>query len=741
MSITSFRYFLGLVFLLLSSSIYADNKPLLPSQAFIPTLTITDNQITINVNIEPGYYVYRDKTKLRTNNTDIDLASITLSDGKIKDDPYFGKVSIWENQATVTSTVKNLSNKDVSDVLILTLQGCQDDGICYPPEDYQLPIKVNANTIEQPSSNGSLLSLPTSKTNSSLVSNSDLELGANSSANSLLSIATNPSLLPEDEAFKLSVNRLDRSAVELHWQIAKDYYLYKNKIKVELANNPIVQTIYAPTIIHSDEFYGEQPVYRNKATVRVYFTNPIEINSVLNVEFQGCADVGVCYPIMQQQVQFDDNDANLSEISLATVNTDAANTQSPLDEWVSKLQQNVVLSVSLIFIAGLLLAFTPCVLPMLPILLGIISRQANLNRKKSLVLSFSYVLGMAVMTAGFGLIVSATGINLQIIFQKPFLLILFASVFVVMGLAMLGLFHVALPNSLQAKIYNLQNRLQDSRPHHLFMIGALSVLVVGPCVAPPLIAVLTFISSTNNVVLGTLYLFVLGFGMGFPLIFFAVMAGKIPKSGQFSVVITQVFAILMFGVAIWLINRLLPLSVGMMLWGILALASAYFIAAIRPKSTQLRIIPLAIALLFLALGGSWLAGGIMGNTNPLHPFTKFEKLEFTYIETLNDLNNEIATSKQPIMVDFYADWCVSCLEIELNVFTQADVIEAAKEMRLLKIDLTEMSDDKKAIIEEFELVGPPVFLFFSNGQEIKQHRRVGVVTKEDFITIFDSLSK
>lgn len=719
-------FFLAL--LSLFSFAHADDKPLLPTEAFIPTLTVDGNHISIDISIEPGYYVYQDKTKVSIRNPAIKLTDITLSEAKIKDDPYFGKVPIWENAASVKLSANNTSGSAIDDNLILTLQGCQDDGICYPPENYTLPISLSA----QANNPSSALNLPNS---------GGLTLGASSTTNSgFLTIKEDAELLPEDEAFKLSVNQLDSTALELSWQIAPNYYLYKNRTQIEQADNAIVQTIYSESIQHSDEFYGEQPIYRDSATIRVYFAKPLG-DTPINIEYQGCADVGVCYPVMTQQVSFDNDNAALSSVELATTQTAAQSTQpqnqSPLDKLVAQLQDNIWLAIGLLFVGGLLLSFTPCVLPMLPILLGVISRQANLNRKKSFILSGSYVLGMATMTAVFGLIVSATGINLQIIFQKPILLIIFASIFIVLGLAMLGVFNLALPGKAQTKIHQLQNKLQDSRPHHLAGIGALSVLVVGPCVAPPLIAVLTFISTTNNVALGTLYLFVLGLGMGFPLIFFAVAAEKIPKTGQFSVFITQIFALLMFGVAIWLINRLLPLPVGMILWGVLAFVTAYCFFKLKPQ--KFKFIPLAFALVFVGLGTSWLVGGALGHTNPLRPFTKFEKLQFSYVESLSDLQTQIDNSDTPIMLDFYADWCVSCLEVELTVFTSPEVIDAAEGIKLLKVDLTEMSDDKKAILSHYELVGPPVYMFFNNGSETTQHRRVGVITESELLEIFSSL--
>lgn len=227
--------------------------------------------------------------------------------------------------------------------------------------------------------------------------------------------------------------------------------------------------------------------------------------------------------------------------------------------------------------------------------------------------------------------------------------------------------------------------------------------------------------------------------MGSPLIFFALAASKIPKTGQFSVFITQLFALLMFGVAIWLVNRLLPLPVGMILWGILALLTAYFVFRIKLKNVSLKFIPMIFAALFLALGGSWLIGGAMGHSNPLRPFTKFEKLSFTYVNSLAELEEQIKSSETPVMLDFYADWCVSCLEVELTVFTSPTVIEAAKDMTLLKVDLTEMTAEKKAILQHYALIGPPVYIFFKDGQESTRHRRVGAIADADLLNIIKTM--
>ncbi|PID64436.1 MAG: hypothetical protein CR962_01525, partial [Gammaproteobacteria bacterium] len=319
---------------------------------------------------------------------------------------------------------------------------------------------------------------------------------------------------------------------------------------------------------------------------------------------------------------------------------------SVIDKLTQTLSNNMWLGFALLLLAGVMLSFTPCVLPMLPILLGIITNQNKVSKSKAALLSSSYALGVAVMMSVFGLIVAKTGINLQIVFQKSIWLIVFASIFMLMGLAMLGVFSVAMPNTVQNKVFQLQNRFQDSKPSNLFIVGALSTLVVGPCVAPPLIAILAFIATTDNSILGALYLFALGLGMSLPLVIFATVVTTVPKTGAFSKLLTKIFALLMFGVGLWLLSRLLSGSLALILWGVLMFALSWVLwrsEFIQPLAKKI-VKGLSVASLFVGI--IWAIGGTMGNGNPLKPFTKVTQLSFQSVSSVDELNQAIGNSKK-----------------------------------------------------------------------------------------------
>lgn len=581
--------------------------------------------------------------------------------------------------------------------------------------------------------------------------------------------------LDVDKAFVASITQVNDKSITIHIEIAPNYYLYRDRLFSVQSNNDnvvITNVIKSKGIEKEDPFFGKQQIWyggKNSAEIEVFYTKPKEIQETeLVLKYQGCHDEILCYPpqkitfavdfvfeTAEKKVPIKKTNKFLENLKNKQQLFNKNNKDSALNKSVEKniinktddtstltkvLKENLWAGVGLLLLAGIALSFTPCVLPMLPILLGIITNQRKVSKPRSFILSSAYALGIAVMMAIFGLVVAKTGINMQIIFQKPLWLIIFASIFILMGLAMMGLFNLAMPNTVQSKIIVWQNKFQDSNIVSVFIVGALSTLVVGPCVAPPLIAILAFISTTGDNVLGSLYLFALGLGMGIPLIIFATMITTIPKTGAVSKLITKLFAMLMFGVGLWLISRLLSGNITLLLWGIFMLFVAWIFSTSDFTKNYAKVMVKLLAVLFFITGIVWIIGGIQGNSNPLKPFTKVEKLQFITITDRQSLQQELKNSDKPVLLDFYADWCVSCQEIEQFTFTDTRVVKQLKNITLLKVNMTNVTNEHNILLQEFDLVGPPALLFFDKNQELKGLRTIGTITPEKLLEKIEKLN-
>ncbi|MBS9777571.1 MAG: protein-disulfide reductase DsbD [Gammaproteobacteria bacterium] len=725
--------------LFFSSAFAADN--ILPAhKVFIPSvISVDENHITLEMEIKKGYYLYRQRFfAVNAAENTINLDDIQLSSGIEKNDPFSGKQSIWSGGKQNARIRIAYSNplKHKSALIKLKYQGCQEGAICYPPQTTLLKAVLPTKVVSESQDKPVQTNQPTPWTPTAAIATKDVILGK----------AKRTPLLTEEQAFQLSIDVIDSSTLSLHWVVADGYYLYRDKIRV--LDSTVSNIIFSDSQIHTDDFFGNQNIYRNNEGVtRLYFSEPFN-KKELDIQFQGCADKGICYPIMQRRASITGDTVNIVAVTPKTdtkLSPSTANNQSKSNsiqrggsKWEDKLftilKDNIWLGFWLLLVAGLALAFTPCILPMLPILLGIITNQRSVTRPRAALLSSSYALGVATMMAVFGLVVAKTGINIQVIFQKPLWLILFASIFILMGLAMLGVFSIAMPSNIQNKIYTWQNKFQNTTPTNLFIVGALSTLVVGPCVAPPLIAILTFISATNDSFLGALYLFSLGLGMSLPLVIFATVSTSIPKTGELSRLVTRLFAMLMFGVGLWLISRLIPGSIALILWGLFMLSVAVLFWKTLFIKTYAQQLTKAISIVCIAIGTLWIAGGSLGNSNPLQPFTTIHKLPFMYVENLQQLEKELNSSKKPVMLDVYADWCVSCQEIEHFTFIKPEVTREISKFTLLKLDMTDDSDDIRVMLKKLGLIGPPSLLFFNNGKEITEERNIGVINAKDLAT-------
>lgn len=593
---------------------------------------------------------------------------------------------------------------------------------------------------------------------------------ASGTSNLLSSAQAEPEFLKVDQAFMFR-EEIVPGGVQLHWDIAPEYYLYLERFKFKALQDEV--TLGEPEYStqgksKQDPYFGEVHVIHDYLSVFL----PVDLGTLedaeLKVTYQGCAEAGLCYPPTHKQLMYlpiSTAEASTTSNTLpvtAEVNTQVSTSAKPEPASERSLDDasgifdfiqssSLPMIVGIFFLLGLGLTFTPCVFPMIPIITSIIAGQEKPTAGKSFILSFSYVLGMALTYAAAGVATGllGAGANVQAALQNPILLSVFAVVFFVLALAMFGLYELQLPSFIRDRLNNSSQNLSGGKLGSVFLIGALSALVVSPCVSAPLAGALLYISATADAVVGGLSLFALGMGMGVPLILISVGGGKLfPKAGKWMNGVKAVFGVMLVAVAIWLISRFAPASVTMVLWALLIGLSGVQMGAFEAAQSGWERILKGLGLLLALYAALLIIGASSGATNPLEPLERLgasaastnsiaalsDKLEFTVIESIPELEQELATSNgQIVMVDFYADWCISCKVMEAEVFPIPGVKAKMAQMHLLKADVTDNESAHKELLDTFGLFGPPSILFFNTkGQEISELRIVGEVTAKDF---------
>jgi thiol:disulfide interchange protein DsbD len=543
--------------------------------------------------------------------------------------------------------------------------------------------------------------------------------------------------LPVREAFKLSLVSSDTQSVTLRFVAAEGYYLYRHRLNfsVEPADLTLGQAELPAGQAKHDEFFGDVEVYYGVLDVRVPLDNPDNHPLRLQVGYQGCADKGLCYPPETEFIEIGEMPAAISGAA-APVATG----------WTWK-------DLALFFLAGLGLTFTPCVLPMLPILSGVVLRGRPSNAR-GLVLSLAYVLPMAACYAVLGALMGlfGAGLNLQAMLQSPWVLVPFAVFFGVFAMAMFGVFELRLPAFIRDRLDQRASQTRGGTIAGAATLGVLSSLIVSPCITAPLTALLLYISSTGDAVGGGLQLFALGLGMGTPLVLFGAGGGALlPKSGPWLVTVRNAFGVMLLAVSVWLLERVLPGSLSLALWGLLAGGVAVFLGALEfgPKTHRQKLSQIAgLALLVYALA-AWV-GALQGATDPLKPLGQLQagvsqgSAKSGAWQTLSspaELDAALAEAKaagQPLLLDWYADWCISCKVIEREVFGNAEVGSKLAGWRLIRFDITESNAAQRALLDRYKLFGPPAIqLFAGNGDELLDLRVVGEVDAATFAARLD----
>lgn len=563
--------------------------------------------------------------------------------------------------------------------------------------------------------------------------------------------------LPVEQAFRLSVDAPKDGKINASWQISDGYYLYRKQLSL---SGPQADNLHFAPFPNgdtkTDPYFGHVVIYKHNLSLPIYYDTSLPAGTVINatLHYQGCADKGLCYAPQETPIVFTVPKMTqaLQSSPKETTSTRSTTHKAPNVSEASSVSETLTFSspwiaVISLFGMGLLLSFTPCVLPMVPIVSAIVigSRQSKL---KAFYLSFVYVLAMAFTYGAIGAIAGTFGrqINLQATLQSPIVLSVSALIFVVLSLAMFGIYELRLPSSWQNRLQqNNQANTSSTLRHSLqvFLAGVFATLIVSPCVSAPVAGVLIYISSQGNTWYGALMLFVMGFGMGIPLLMVGVFGPRVlPKNGPWLHDTKIIMGFALLAVSIWLVTRWLPLQTHLFLWGTLSLAiSGYFFH----KTTTLHSHPIRwfFALLFGLIGAFELFGGISGATNPLQPLdasyvssttTKASPYAQT-VQSLEEISQLVSSDdKRPIVLDVYADWCVSCQVFEQKVLRSSNFAPYIEKIRLVKVDVTSNSPKNQALMQHFELFGPPSFVFLDdNGNEQKALTLQGEPSEKDFI--------
>lgn len=552
-----------------------------------------------------------------------------------------------------------------------------------------------------------------------------------------------PEFLPVEQAFPLTTSLADGQLLA-RWDSADGYYLYQHRIFLQQGDTRLEPVSFSlPGIEKDDEAFGRVTAFYGQLDVR-FDLQGLQAGEVV-LHHQGCADAGLCYPPQRQRLTLTAADLQGQALPPASDSATSPATAPASDNWFSGRSALAVIGV--FFLLGLGLTFTPCVLPMVPILTSVVLGQQQNSPRRGFLLSSVYVLGMALTYAAAGLTVGllGAGANIQAWMQTPWVLILFAALFVLLALAMFGLYELQLPAALRNRLNSISQQQQGGRYFSVFIIGVLSALVVSPCVSAPLAGALVYLSTTGDAALGGLALLALGLGMGAPLIVLGTTgASFLPKAGQWMNQIKVFFGVLLLGVAIWLLERILPGNLSLLLWALLALVYGIVLGALEPAASAAQRLVKGLGWVLLVYGVLAFTGVLMGNNNPLQPLQPVTggtdnrvsvsaSTPFYKTDSVAELEQRIATAPGLVMLDMYADWCISCKVMEKEIFSQPDVQAQLADALWLKLDVTDNRAEHIAFMQKHAIFGPPTILFFRQNQEVQPGRLVGETDKDGFL--------
>ncbi|MEA3411230.1 MAG: protein-disulfide reductase DsbD [Pseudomonadota bacterium] len=762
-----------------------------PDQAFSMSATVRDaDTIVARWKIADGYYMYRDKLEFTIPETGFSFGELEIPPGKVKHDEFFGEVETYRHELSVVLPIVRADGAPDAITLQTRSQGCADIGVCYPPLDQVASLTLpppGAEVASEASASAASEDTPPAAESRPAGVNPLQALASGLGAGS----TGDEEFLPPDEAFRFSATAEEGNRVVARWEIAEGYYLYRDKFRFAAAPTDAV-SLGSPAIpngeIMHDEFFGDVEILTGDVVVGIPYT-PTSGKAdgfELEAEYQGCAKDGICYPPISRVATLTPTSGAMAPAAGAATAAKAgpgASAKAPVSpsttavggaapETFQSEQDRIAgtlmsggtwLTVLTFFGFGLLLTFTPCVFPMIPILSGIIIGQGTeITTRKAFLLSLVYVLAMAVTYTVAGVLVGLSGENVQAWFQNPWVLSIFAGIFVLLSLSMFGFYELQMPNSVQSRLTSLSNSQQSGTLVGVAIMGFLSALIVGPCVTAPLIGALIYIADTGDAVMGGMALFALSMGMGAPLLVIGTSAGKLlPKAGPWMDTTKAVFGVLLLGVAIWLLERFLPTQIIMLLSAALLIVSAIYMGAletVREGASGWHRLWKGVGLVLLIYGATLMVGAVSGGNSLLQPLrgvmmasgpagiaTASHELEFERIKTVQDLEGVLTRAEgegKTVMLDFYADWCISCKEMEAFTFSDTAVQSALSDTILVQADVTANNDEDKALLKHFGLFGPPAILFFGlDGAEVRRYRVVGFMSADNFAThVADALN-
>ncbi|HUX29362.1 MAG TPA: protein-disulfide reductase DsbD [Thiobacillus sp.] len=709
------------------------------------------NTLEARWQIADGYYMYRDKFQFEADGAT--LGAPQLPAGKVKDDEFFGKVEIYSKDVRIALPIQRVPGTD-SVTLKAVSQGCADAGLCYIPQTESMTIKL-------PAPAAAVAATPVAPAAAPAASRSALD-----GLRSLLGDAGMPKLLPPEEAFLVATAMPDAQTARLDYTLTPDTYLYRDKLAYVVKSPADVKVASVDTPageVKDDPTFGRTEVYHQDFAAGVTLSRALAAGEqlVLEATWQGCNEaIGVCYPPITRDFTLTAGAAGAAFIAGAQ----AAPVEPASESDTSRIER--VLKggsfwpvVATFFGLGLLLALTPCVFPMIPILSGIIAGQnTKVTKTSGFLLSLAYVLGMAITYAVAGVAAALSGTLISNALQNPWALGVGALIFVGLALSMFGFYELQLPSALQSKFSERANKMKGGNFFGVFAMGALSAVILGPCVAPPLAAALAFIAQTGNTVLGGVALFVLALGMGVPLLLIGLSAGALlPRAGGWMNAVKYFFGVMMLAIAIYLISPVVPGWVGMLLWALLLIACAIFLHALDPLPAQASgwsRLWKGLGVVLLIGGLAILLGMLAGSRNLLQPLDVFKGgaggaalaaeqkgLAFEKVKDVAELDARLAAASadgRAVMLDFYADWCVSCKEMESFTFSDARVQARLADVVLLKADVTVNSDADKALLKRFNLFGPPGIIFWNAAGAQSDFKVIGFEKADKFLASIDS---
>ncbi len=741
---------------------------LLPvEEAFSLEASTEGDTLILHWDIAEGYYLYRHAFRVDSAAAGVELGEPAIPAGETVVDEFFGETETYRGAVTVRVPVKNAPDGAVA--VRAGFQGCADVGVCYPPHRQNVNVQLPVSTSVSAPSAGLSLALGG-------------QSGADSALDSLL--GKQRQALPAEQAFRVEAIADGPHAILVRATAHPEYYLYRETFAFALADS--VQDVAVagidlpPGEPKTDEYFGNTRVYFGEVEIPLELSRPAggERQITLEASFQGCLDEGICYPPMTRslaltlppaQTASEPAAAGRSRRGASASGSPAAETspsdpseqaveavlpRAEQDRLAAALDGRPLVAMGLFLVAGLLLAFTPCVFPMVPILSGLIAGEGErMTTGRAFRLSLVYVLAMALVYTLFGVVAGLFGQNLQAVFQHPAILITFSALFVVLALGMFGFYGLQLPSGMQTRLNEMSNRAEGGTLIGAAIMGALSALIVGPCVAPALMGALIYIGQTGDAVLGGLALFAMAIGMGIPLVVWGTSAGKLlPRAGGWMNAVKAVFGVGLLALAIWMLERVLPGAVIMLLWGALAIGCGVYLGALTrlgPDTGGWHKLWQALGVMLLIVGAVQFVGALSGGRDWLRPLHHLagsggaagvvQAPGFRKVDTLDQLQAAVAASDRPVFVDFYADWCIDCVRMERRTFPDPAVAERMKAFTLLKADITAYNDEHKAMLEHFGLYGPPAYLFFADGEELSDYRMFGFLSPEDFLTLLDEV--